>query len=72
MLAKGRVDHLKKASWASLFSEEVVMIRDYHLVITMNMPLREGQLELSGTQLDELERNKDAVIGVVKIGKYRF
>ena len=66
MLAKGRVDHLKKASWASLFSEEVVMIRDYHLVITMNMPLREGQLELSGTQLDELERNKDAVIGSLK------
>mgnify|MGYP002362253006 FL=1 len=66
MLAKGRVEHLKKASWASLFSEEVVMIRDYHLVITMNMPLREGQLELSGTQLDELERNKDAVIGSLK------
>ncbi|HMY01308.1 MAG TPA: DUF5934 domain-containing protein, partial [Agitococcus sp.] len=65
-MAKGRVDYLKKASWASLFSEEVVMIRDYHLVITMNMPYREGQLELSATQLDELERNKDTVIGALK------
>lgn len=66
MLAKGRVEYLKTASWASLFNEEVVMIRDYHLVITMNMPLREGQLELSGTQLDELERNKDGLIGSLK------
>ncbi len=66
MLAKGRVDYLKTASWASLFSEEVVMIRDYHLVITMNMPFREGQFELSATQLDELERNKDTVIGALK------
>ncbi|MCB1660897.1 MAG: TraC family protein, partial [Pseudomonadales bacterium] len=32
----------------------------------MNMPLREGQYELSSNQLDELERNKDSVMGALK------
>lgn len=66
MLARRRADYLKKAAWQGLFHDESLLMRDYHLIITCNVPKARGQDELSRADLDELERHRSAVLGVLR------
>jgi conjugal transfer ATP-binding protein TraC len=65
-LAGRRVSFLENATWKSLFNDEYVLIRDYHLLISVCLPLKKGQEELSRVELDELVRQQDAIIGVLR------
>lgn len=65
-LARRRVRFLEKGAWRSLFPDEYVLIRDYHLVISVALPFKKGQTELPQVELDELQRHQDAVIGILK------
>ncbi len=65
-LASRRVNFLQKAAWKSLFSNEYMLIRDYHLLISVTVPYKPGQESLTDLELDELTRHKDSLIGVLR------
>lgn len=64
--ANDRAKYLKEAAWRPRFRDEYLLMRDYQLIITAAVPLRRGQEELSRAELDELERHRDAVLGVLR------
>lgn len=65
-LAHRRVKYLEQAAWKSLFSDEYVLVRDYHLFITVALPFKKGQEELTRLELDEMVRHRAAVIGILR------
>lgn len=65
-LARRRVKFLEHGAWKSLFPDEYVLIRDYHLVISVCLPFKKGQTELPQVEIDELQRHQDAVIGILR------
>lgn len=68
-LAEQRVEYLNNASWKSLFNEETVMVRDFHLIVTLSLPMQEGQERFTRGELDELERQREAIAGALRSAK---
>lgn len=65
-LADSRAKYLKQAAWRPLFNDEYLLMRDFQLVVTVAVPLARGQEELSRAELDELERHRDALLGILR------
>lgn len=65
-LANRRVKFLEQATWKSMFKDEYVLMRDYHLFISVSLPYKKGQEELSRVELDEMARHQDAVLGILR------
>lgn len=65
-LAKRRTDYLKKASWQGLWKDEYLLVRDYHIIISCVVPLARGEESLSRSDMDELERHRDSMLGILR------
>lgn len=66
MLAERRERYLKPAAWKGLWQDEYLLLRDFHLLISVAVPLARGQDTLPRSELDELQRHRDSVLGILR------
>lgn len=67
-LAKNRVDYLRSGKWDSLFSDQALLIRNYHLVITYSIPVQKGMpsVDIAQDDIDLLLRTRESAIGTLR------
>lgn len=63
-LANKRTDYLRRGAWQPLFESEPQMLRDFQLLISVEIP-KEPDLQPDGPEVEGLRRIRDSMLGSI-------
>lgn len=68
LLADNRVNYLRKGKWNSLFTEQALLVRNYHLMVSYTIPVPKGvaPVDTPENELEFLMRMREAFIGSLR------
>lgn len=67
-ISEERINYLKQGKWNSLFSDQSVLIRNYHFILSYTIPVPQGlkSVEISQDDVDNLTRLKRSTMGTLQ------
>lgn len=65
-MGKKRADYLKSGKWSSLFQEQPFLVRDYHTIISVTVPIPVGESGVSDVVIDRLQRTRRKIRSTMK------